>query len=100
MTYKKKLLKRSRPFPKHFMPTSDLSRKLKETISYLIKEDGSVIENNENIATALGQFFETKFNKETLDHIPELPERTTSRLFYVIITEQLMLSGLFCLNSN
>ena len=45
------------------MPTSDLSRKLKETISHLVKEDDSVIEN---IATALGQFFEMKFNEETL----------------------------------
>ena len=62
MTYKKKLLKSSRPFPKHFMPTSDLSRKLKETISHLVKKDGSVIEN---IAMVLGQFFETKFNEET-----------------------------------
>ena len=66
----------------------------------MVKEDGSIIENNENIATALGQFFETKFKEETLDHIQELPKRTTSRLSYVTITEQLVLSGLLRLNSN
>ena len=46
------------------------------------------------------QFFKTSFNEESLDHIPELPERTTSRLSDVIITEQSMLSGLLHLNSN
>ena len=53
------------------------------------KKDGSVIESNEDFATALGQVFETKFIEETLDHIPELPERTTSRLFDITITKSL-----------
>ena len=49
-----------------------------------------MIESNENIAaTALGQVFETTFIEETLDHIPELPERTTSRLFDITITKSL-----------
>ena len=57
-------------------------------------------ENNEDIAIALGQFFEMTFNEETPDHIPELPKRTTSKLSDIIITEQSVLSGLLCLNSS
>ena len=37
--------------------SSGLSRKLRKLrIIHLVKEDGSVIENNEDIATDLGQF--------------------------------------------
>ena len=57
-------------------------------------DDGSMI------ATALGQFFQTAFSEETLDHIPELSERTTSRLSQITITEQSVLSRLLCLDSN
>ena len=43
----------------------------------------------------------TAFYEETLDHIPELPVRTTSRLSNVtIINEQSVLSGLLSLNCN
>ena len=48
----------------------------------------------------LGQFFQTTFSEEDLDYIPELPERTTSRLSEITITEQLVLSKLLRLNSN
>ena len=40
------------------------------------------------------------FNEETLEHILELSERTTSRLSDVTITEQSVLNGLLHLNSN
>ena len=73
---------------------------VKGTISHLVQEDGFVIDSNEDITTALGQFFETIFTEETLDHIPELPERTIYKLSDITITEQSVLSGLLCLNSN
>ena len=40
------------------------------------------------------------FNEETLDHISEISERTTSRLSDVTITKQSVLSGLLRYNSN
>ena len=66
----------------------------------MVKEDGYIIENNEDTATDLGQFFQTVFSKEALDHIPELLLRTSSRLSGITITEQSVLSRLLRLNSN
>ena len=59
-----------------------------------------MIDNNEDIATALCQFFETTFIEEILDHMPELPERTIYKLSDITITEQSVLSGLLCLHNN
>ena len=59
-----------------------------------------MIDSNEDITAALGQFFETTFIEETLDHIPELPERTMCKLPDITITEQSVLSGLLRLNST
>ena len=73
---------------------------VKDSISHLVKEDGSVIDNNEDIATALRQLFETTFIEETLDHLPELPERNIYKLSDITITEQSVLSGLLCLHSS
>ena len=63
------------------MHTLNPSRKLR---TLLVKDDGSTIESNEDIAAALGQFFQTTFSEEALDHIPELPERTSNRLSELI----------------
>ena len=100
MTYEEKLVKHFKTNPKAIYAYLRTKQKVKETISHLVKQDGSVIESNEDIATPLGQFFKTTFNEENLDHIPELPERTTSRPSNITITEQSVLSGLFHLNSN
>ena len=59
-----------------------------------------MIENNEATATVLGQFFQTTFSEEVLDHIPELPERTSSRLSEIIITEESVFNRLLHLNIN
>ena len=59
-----------------------------------------MIDSNEDIATVLGQFFETIFIEETLDHIPELPERIICKSSDITITKQSVLSGLLRLNSN
>ena len=66
----------------------------------MVKEDGSMIENNEAIATVLGQFCQTTFSEEALDHIPELPERTSSRQSEIIITEESVFNRLLHLNIN
>ena len=84
------------------MPTSKAKQKVKGTSSHLVKEDGFMIKNNEDTATNLGQFFQTAFSEETLDHIPELLVRISSRLSGITITEQSVLSSyrLLHLNSN
>ena len=74
MTYEEKLVTKFKNNPKALYSYLKSKQKVKDTISHLVKEDGSVIDSNEDNATVLGQFFETKFIKETLDHIPELPE--------------------------
>ena len=100
MTYEEQLIKKFKANPITLYAYIKAKQKVKDTISYLVKEDDSTIENNEDIATALGQFFQTTFSEEDLDYIPELPERTTSRLSEITITEQLVLSKLLHLNSN
>ena len=69
MTYEEKLVKRFKTKPKALYSYLKSKQKVNNTISHLVKEDGSVIESNEDIATTLGQFFETAFIEETLDHI-------------------------------
>ena len=59
-----------------------------------------MIENNEAIPTVLGKFFQATFSEEALDHIPELPERTFSRLSEIIITEESVFNRLLHLNIN
>ena len=102
MAYEEQLLQKFKANPKALYAYIKAKQKVKDTISYLVKENGSTIENNEDIATALGQFFQTTFSEETLDHniITELSVRTTSRLSEITITEQLVLSKLLRLNSN
>ena len=53
-----------------------------------------MIENNKVIATVLGKQHLVK------GHTPELPERTSSRLSKIIITEESVFSKLLHLNSN
>ena len=100
MVYEEQLIKKFKANPKALYAYIKAKQKVKDIISYLVKEDGSTTENNEDIATALDQFFQTTFSEETLDHIPELPIRTTSRLSKITITEQLVLCKLLRLNSN
>ena len=57
MTYEEKLVKHFKTNPKAIYAYLRSKQKVKETISHLVKEDSSVIESNEDIATALGQFF-------------------------------------------
>ena len=54
-----------------------------------------MIENNEDTATDLGQFFQTAFSEETLDHILEILVRTSSRLSGITITEQSVSSSYY-----
>ena len=102
MTYEEKLVKKFKNNPKALYSYLKSKQKVKDTISHLVKEDGSVIDSNEDIATALGQFFETTFIEDTylIDHIPELSEKTMCKLPDITITEQSVLSGLLRLNSN
>ena len=100
MAYEEQLIKKFKANPKALYAYIKAKQKFKDTISYMVKEDGSTIENNKDIATAFGQFFQTTFSEENLDHIPELPVRTTSRLSEITTTEQLVLSKLLHLNSN
>ena len=100
MVYEEQLIKKFNANPKALYAYIKAKQKVKDTISYLVKEDGSMIDNNEDIATALGRFFQATFSEETLHYIPELPKRTTSRLSEITITEQLVLSKLLYLNSN
>ena len=51
MTHEEKLFKTN---PKALYAYLRSKQKVKDTISHLVKEDGSVIENNEDIAIALG----------------------------------------------
>ena len=74
MTYEEHLIKKFKANPRALYAYIKAKQKVKDTISYLVKEDGSTIENNEDIATALGQFFQTTFSEEDLDYIPELPK--------------------------
>ena len=76
ITYKEKLVKMFKTNSKVLYAYLRSKQKVKDTISHLqlVKEDGFVMENNDDIATTLGQFIETTFNEETLDHIPELPD--------------------------
>ena len=100
MAYEEQLIKKFKANPRALYAYIQAKQKVKDTISYLVKENGSTIENNEDIATALGQFFQTTCSEETLDYIPELSERATSRLSEITIAEQLVLSKLLRLNSN
>ena len=84
--------------PKVFDAYIKSKQSVKDTISHLIKEDGSVIENNSDIAANLSQYFKTTFREKTLDNISEFPKRTTSRLSDITITEQSVLSRLLCFN--
>ena len=59
MTYEEKLVKKFKTNPKALYAYLRSKQKVKDTISHLVQEDGSVIENNEDIVTALDQFFKT-----------------------------------------
>ena len=54
MTDEEKLVKKFKTNPKALYAYLRSKQKVKNTISHLVKEDGSVIENNEDIAIALG----------------------------------------------
>ena len=56
MTYEEKLVKKFKNNPKALYSYLKSKQKVKDTISHLVKEDGTVIESNEDIATALGQY--------------------------------------------
>jgi len=66
MIYEEQLIKKFKANSKALYAYIKAKQKVKDTISHLVKEDGTTIENNEDIATVLGQFFQT-FSEETLD---------------------------------
>ena len=68
MAYEEQLIKKFKANPRALYAYIKAKQKVKDTISYLVKEDGSTIENNQDIATALGQFFQTTFSEEALDY--------------------------------
>ena len=82
MIYEEQLIKKFKANPESLYAYIKTKQKVKDTISHLVKEDSSIVENNEDIATVLDHFFQTTFSKETLDHIPELPERSISNNYY------------------
>ena len=86
--------------PKAFYQYVASQSKPKEKVSNLVKEDGSLTENDLEKNKVLNSFFSSVFTQETTENIPTFQKRTDNVLSLIEITQDDMYKALRKLNPS
>ena len=98
--YEINIAKESTTNPKKFYKYINSKKNLKSGIGPIVNEDGQLITDNKDIATALNNFFSSVFTKSGCTPLPNATISTTNSIPELIITEKEVLEQLSKLKTN
>ena len=95
-----KIAREAKLNPKAFFKYVNSKIKIKEGVSNLIKNDGSVTKSDEEKAETLNTFFQSVYTKEDKTNLPSFEDKTEVFLTHIEVSKEDMCKALNNLNIN